>query len=145
MLFSLPSVDCLTPGVCYCVMRDPVMRESIVVAGGIIQAEAETSRDFRRYAVEEPLPWDYVRVLCGKFALAIWRDPTRPELNIPRELAGEGLLPRPGDRETSLREDAEAEQELAAELAAPDPFDREAVEADLATAARRLAHSLYVQ
>lgn len=147
LLRSSISLSVLSAAAAYCVMRDPQMHESIVVSGRTIQQGAETSRDFRRYSVDEPLPFGYVRVLCSEdaFALAVWRDPTRPELNVPFDLEASELgatVPlRAGSPESLMAEDSVAEQELAAEHARDD----DALARLLHHAARNMAQSLYVQ
>ncbi len=141
-MFSLPSVHSLVAPVSYCVMRDPVLHESIVVSGRSIQAEAETSRDFRHYPPDAPIPSDYVRLECGGFSLAIWRDPSRPELNIAREVEPEpiNVLLRQGTPEMLAAEDRAADLALATELAEPDPDDWDYF---LNHAARRFARSIF--
>lgn len=119
-MFSLPSVHTLVASVSYCVMRDPVLHESIVFSGRTIQEGAETSRDFRHYPIEAPIPIDYVRVLCGDFSIAIWRDPSRPELNIAREPEPVTVLLRRGDPEVLAKEDWMADDALSAELSEAD-------------------------
>lgn len=85
------TADKLDPHTMYCVVSDISMRESVLATGRRIRAEAETTRDFRRFQPLEPIWRDYVRLDCGKFVLAIWRDPTRPELNVGED-RGEPLV-----------------------------------------------------
>lgn len=76
----------LNPRTAYCIVRDTVMRETIVVHGRTILAEARTSRDFQRFKVADPLWTDTEKIDCGDFFLGVWRDPTRPELNVRAEV-----------------------------------------------------------
>ncbi len=153
MLFTLPLAS-LEPRVAYCVLRDPVMHESIVVLGREIQAEYESSRDFKRYYADEPISIDYVKVECGKFVLAIWRDPTRPELNVPREVAPSELIepvalaneappPEPIVVQTTMEESLAAEREHAQEIA--EDYERCALDELLRKAAVSVVETLYVQ
>jgi len=141
-MFSLPSVHSLVSSINYGVMRDPVLHESIVVSGRTIQEHAETSRDFRHYALEAPIPQGYVRLLCNGFSLAIWRDPTRPELNLFEKAEFEIVPLRQGTTAEIAAEDKAADLALAAELAEPDP---ESLEYFLVIAGRRFAASLYAK
>ena len=66
----------------YCVIRDEANRESILVTGRRIRAEALSSSDFRRFKPYEPMTLPgYIRVrVDDDHHLGIWHDPTRPEL-----------------------------------------------------------------
>jgi hypothetical protein len=72
----------LNPRTNYCVVRDPENRESIVTRGDEIQRTWRRNRDYYHYAPTQA-PWhEYLRLDCGDgVVLAVWRDPTRPELN----------------------------------------------------------------
>lgn len=72
----------LNPRVNYCVVRDPDNRESIVTRGSEIQQTWKSNRDYYHY-IGNQTPWrEYLPVDCGNgVIIAVWHDPTRPELN----------------------------------------------------------------
>ena len=78
----LLELDQLVERAGYCVIRDESNRESILVTGRKIRAEALSSSDFRRFKPFEPMTLPgYVRVrIDDEHHLGIWHDPTRPEL-----------------------------------------------------------------
>lgn len=72
----------LNPRVNYCIVRDPDNRESIVTRGSEIQQTWKTNRDYYHY-IGNQAPWrEYIPIDCGNgVIIAVWHDPTRPELN----------------------------------------------------------------
>ena len=82
MIDDLIPIDTLQEGAAYCVLMSARNRESIVLRGKEVKDAAKTSRDFQRFGPMEAigLP-DYVRVqVDDRTHLAVWLDPTRPEL-----------------------------------------------------------------
>lgn len=86
---SVITLDDLDPKGAYCVVSDVATRASILTLGIKIQREAGTSPDFRKFDIRDPIWNGYVRVYCGKFILAVWRDPTKPELHIQEDAVDE--------------------------------------------------------
>jgi len=119
------TLEMLDPRAQYCVVSDISMRASEVVSGRRLRAEFGDEKQFRRFQPEEPLCWsNHVRLRCGRFDLAVWRDPTRPELNTSEEVFKIAEIIRPEAAEAfsivSLATEADsinAENELAREIA----------------------------
>jgi hypothetical protein len=76
-------LDQLEDRVAYCVIRDEANRESIIVRGRDIKAQALRSPDFRRFGPHQAMSLTgYVRVRVNDDChLGVWLDPTRPELH----------------------------------------------------------------
>lgn len=129
-MFSISS-DALVPSVLYAVMVNPKGPYYTLVSGRIIQ---QGGLQFWQYDPEDVLETQLVRVLHGSIALAIWRDPSRPELNIPRDHVPQEILARP---DMAMAEDQATEIAPVVEVA-------RAVEETFSKAAQRFAQSLYV-
>ena len=77
------SLKDLSPASAYNVMRDARNHESIVVSGRSLLQRIHSS-DFQKFRDDESMPMGhggYIRVRIEENkSVAVWRDPTRPEL-----------------------------------------------------------------
>jgi hypothetical protein len=85
MLTFLPlQLSQLLPNVVYNVMQDSSQCDSSILSGHKIQTEWRASRDIQKFRDDEPMPMGqggYLRVQCDiGVSIAVWRDPSRPEL-----------------------------------------------------------------
>jgi hypothetical protein len=71
----------LDPRTRYCVLRNAALRESVIVQGREVQAGGRCLDGFQRFSTDDVMPDHHVRLRCGDFDVAVWRDPSRPELN----------------------------------------------------------------
>jgi hypothetical protein len=73
-------LESLNPTAAYAVLADRAMHVDMLLGGERLRSRWRDGR-IPKVGPEEALPENYVRVDCGDgVQLAVWRDPTRPEL-----------------------------------------------------------------